>query len=284
MTITLNNNVKVTLNNSKVLIRWDSLQILQPEKVEILKKWFNAIKVYPRTTSTPVVDVTDGIVYARCGCDNDKIGSINTYKNVRRHVRESVLENITYGAKNDCVYGLHTTNSGRNLIGHRFISVGDASKEYLEAIYAQYMEKVAMKKETVKATGITEVHPKKEIQKVQEIPESNIKEIFNLHYSKKGNKSIQDITKSLGEIKKCANKIYNLTFGGKVEEYYDDVKEIEALSSHVWNLIHELRDEELLQIGGIRTTRKELFDSFEKAGISFEAGMKAIKALETLKK
>lgn len=275
MTITLNNNMKVTLNNSKVLVRWDTIQNLQPEKVEILYKWFDAIKVYPRTTSTPVVDVTDGIVYARCGCDNDKVGSINIYKNVRRHVRESVLENITYGAKNDCVYGLHTTNSGRNLIGHRFISVGDASKEYLEAIYAQYMEGVTMKKETAKAAGITEA---------QKTSKSNIASVYNLHYSKKGNDSIQDIIHKLDSVKEYLNKIYELQFGGKAEDCIDDIRDIETFMAYIQRVLTGLKDEELLQIGGIRTTRKELFSSFKEAGISFEDGMKAVKALESLKK
>lgn len=38
MTITLNNNIKVNLNNSKKLVRWDMLQTIQPEKTDILVK------------------------------------------------------------------------------------------------------------------------------------------------------------------------------------------------------------------------------------------------------
>lgn len=283
MTITLNNNIKVNLDNSKKLVRWDMLQRIQSEKTEILSKWFVAMNYFPRAVSTPVVDITDGIVYAKtsCGISADN----KNYKSIVKYVRESVLENISYGIKNNCTPGLHNNSFGRNLMGHRFISVADASVEYLEAIYAQYMENLK-KESNKKVTEKTKEEVDESMRNIHEkkVPESNVTAIYNLHYSKKGNEIIQSIIKTLDDTKKSINKIYGLQFGDKAEEFSDDINDVISYINHIWHIIKDLSNEEIIQIGGIRTTKKELFNSFEKAGISIETGMKALEAFNSLKK
>lgn len=281
MTITLNNNVKVNLNNNCKLVRWDMLQTIQFEKAEILGKWFATTNCFPRATSTPVVDITDGVVYAKtsCGISTDN----KNYKSIVKYVRESVLANISYGAKNDCAPGLHDNIFGRSLIGHRFISVADASVEYLEAIYAQYME--GMKKEVAPIESQVENQKResKEDSKKSSL-ESNISIIYNLHYSEKGNELIQQIVREGDKMKEAINKINEIQFGDKAEDYYGIVNKILDFATNISDIALTLSDEEIIKIGGVNVTRKEIMKSFEVAGIKKEIGLKALIALEALTK
>lgn len=280
MTITLNNNVKVNLDNSKKLVRWDMLQSVQPEKTEILGKWFVAMNCFPRAVSTPVVDITDGVVYAKtsCGISTDN----KNYKSIVKYVRESVLENISYGAKNDCILGLHNNPFGRSLMGHRFISVADASVEYLEAIYAQYMENVKKGKEG-KTTSSIEPQTKTE-NSDESLPESNISMNYNLLYSERGNELIQKIIKEGNKAKEAINKLNEVQFRGKVEDYYEIIEEIIDIIGNISDIALSIPNEEIITIGGIEVVKKEIMKSFEVAGIETEIGLKAITALKALTK
>lgn len=58
-------------------LTWKEIIRLQPEKVEILRKWFNELGCWPITSSTPVFDVTAQIVYPAYSLDyrSDEGGS-----------------------------------------------------------------------------------------------------------------------------------------------------------------------------------------------------------------
>lgn len=70
--IFMSNGMPIVANNPhdfKYHMNWDTLQIMQPNKVPILERWFSAIGKYPQKNSIPVFDITDGIIYAGAGLE-----------------------------------------------------------------------------------------------------------------------------------------------------------------------------------------------------------------------
>lgn len=277
MTITLNNNVEVNLENSRKLIRWDMLQCIQYEKTNILMKWFDIMNCYPRAFSTPVVDITDGVVYGKTSCGVTKDNK--TYKSIVKYVRESVIENISYGSKNDCIPGLHNNSIGRSLIGHRFISVADASKEYLEAIYAEYME--AMKRENDKGKKGTVTESK--IKTEEKIPESNVSTVYNFHYSKLRNKTIQELSEVIYFYKKLLGKLNVLGFENIIEDYKNIIEEVNAYGDIISQFISIIEEEEFVEVGGKKILKKDIFAFLEACGINSEKGEKFIEMINSCK-
>lgn len=149
------NTLGIDLSNSMKLVRWDVIKALQPEKVEILCDWFEEIGWFPIISSTPVIDVNSGIVYGSVSLGHECHTSQYTMN--YSYVSQSVKENIPYASKlkNPCVNGYKDV-WGRNVYGHRFVSVSDASTSLLKALFEIYKER--KEEENKKAIGgVTEM-------------------------------------------------------------------------------------------------------------------------------
>lgn len=73
-------------------LTWKEIIRTQPEKIEILRKWFNELGCWPITSSTPVFDVTAQIAYPAYSLDyrSDEGGS-RIFMIVRRAIQKKEL-------------------------------------------------------------------------------------------------------------------------------------------------------------------------------------------------
>lgn len=272
MTITLNNNIKVNLDNNCKLIRWDILQTLQPEKIEILEKWFEITNYHPTKTSTPVVDITDGIVYARIGCGNES--NLNARQTTCMYIKQSIRENIPYASKNKNPNVSHKTGFGKKLAGHRFISVADASVEYLEAIYAQYVENIK-EKGNKKEKETNSTTPKKE-----KLPESNVSKVFNFHYSNKGNEHIKQAVEYTMFLKASLDKIIELQFGNVISVDFSNT--IIEYTDKIKLFLDFIYEEEIIQIGGLKMSKKDFRKFLADKGVSEDEAYKVAEIIKEM--
>ena len=73
-------------------LTWKEIIRTQPEKVEILRKWFNELGCWPITSSTPVFDVTAQIVYPAYSLDyRSDGGGSRIFMIVRRAIQKKEL-------------------------------------------------------------------------------------------------------------------------------------------------------------------------------------------------
>lgn len=139
MSDSMNNSFIV--NGSKELLpkhaytyhmNWDTLQIEQPNKINVLERWFEVIGRRPNKNSVLVFDVTDQMVYVSVG-----LGYCvkNPYY---QKTRNMVLKCLDEGTR----FHSYRKNEDENPYeGHRFISVEDTPIIILEDALDSYKER-----------------------------------------------------------------------------------------------------------------------------------------------
>lgn len=131
-------------------LTWKEIIRSQPEKIEVLRDWFNEIGSWPRTNSTPVFDITDQKVYPsysltqtyiyRDGSSWVGASGPSTYL----HVKEAIQQ------KKAVDWNPYRANAYAKLAeeinGHVFIAVSDVSEVILNAALEKYRENEETKK------------------------------------------------------------------------------------------------------------------------------------------
>lgn len=125
-------------------LTWKEIIRLQPEKVEILRKWFNELGCWPITSSTPVFDVTAQIAYPAYSLDlRSDEGGKYVFMVVRKAVREKELLYVNN------TYNSSYTEDFDRIRYHYFVPVSEVSEATLKLAFESYtlQKEVEKKKE-----------------------------------------------------------------------------------------------------------------------------------------
>lgn len=125
-------------------LTWREIIRTQPEKVEILRKWFNELGCWPIASSTPVFDVTAQIAYPAYSLDlrSDRVGRY-VFLVVRKAVREKELLYVNNA------YNSSYTKDFDRIRYHYFVPVSEVSEATLKLAFESYtlQKEVAKRKE-----------------------------------------------------------------------------------------------------------------------------------------
>lgn len=114
-------------------LTWKEIIRLQPEKVEILRKWFNELGCWPITSSTPVFDVTAQIAYPAYSLDlRSDEGGKYVFMVVRKAVREKELLYVNN------TYNSSYTEDFDRIRYHYFVPVSEVSEATLKLAFESY--------------------------------------------------------------------------------------------------------------------------------------------------
>lgn len=114
-------------------LTWREIIRTQPEKVEILRKWFNEFGCWPIASSTPVFDVTAQIVYPAYSLDlrSDEGGNY-VFMVVRRAIREKELVYVNN------TYNSSYTKEFDKIRYHYFVPISEVSEATLKLAFESY--------------------------------------------------------------------------------------------------------------------------------------------------
>lgn len=114
-------------------LTWREIIRTQPEKVEILRKWFNEFGCWPIASSTPVFDVTAQIVYPAYSLDlrSDEGGNY-VFMVVRKAIREKELVYVNN------TYNSSYTEEFDKIRYHYFVPVSEVSEATLKLAFESY--------------------------------------------------------------------------------------------------------------------------------------------------
>ena len=114
-------------------LTWKEIIRTQPEKVEILRKWFNELGCWPITSSTPVFDVTAQIAYPAYSLDlRSDEGGKYVFMVVRKAVREKELLYVNN------TYNSSYTEDFDRIRYHYFVPVSEVSEATLKLAFESY--------------------------------------------------------------------------------------------------------------------------------------------------
>lgn len=162
-------------------LTWREIIRTQPEKVEVLRDWFNEIGSWPRTNSTPVFDITDQKVYPSYSLTQTYTSPVTgesrmiaSGPSTYLHVKEAIQQ------KKAIDWNPYRANAYAKLAeeinGHVFIAVSDVSEVILNAALEKYREN----KETEKMHKLFVVLKAKEDTEKEEKIDSLLTAIDNL--------------------------------------------------------------------------------------------------------